>query len=107
MPFSRRVVNLPRIEDCPQLRNLIIRQGNNLVWWYTQKFENIRFETNAHELDEFFDQNMDVRVQQRTIGKIVSVHDENNTTDDEEDDDEIQWIELDGNSDIIDEKNKI
>ena len=102
MPFSRRVLNLPRIEDCPQLRHLIICQGNNLVWWYTKKIENIRFETNSHELDEFFNQNMDASVQQRTTGEIISIDDDNMT--ENEEDDDIQWIEIEKNSDTIDGK---
>ncbi|CAF4956293.1 unnamed protein product, partial [Rotaria sp. Silwood1] len=44
-PFSRRVVNLPAIGNCYQLRDLIVQQGNSNVWWHLKKFDEIRFKT--------------------------------------------------------------
>lgn len=45
---------------------------------------------------------MNTRVQQRTTGEVVSIDDDNKTENQEDDD--IQWIEVNENSDTIDGK---
>ncbi|CAF4251884.1 unnamed protein product [Rotaria sordida] len=94
LPFSRRVLNLPRIENCSQFRNLVTQQGNNFVWLYTGNYDKIRFKTTERELHEVFDRYAIKKCKQsKKCEDVILLDGVHNTTDNEEDDnDGIQWI---------------
>ena len=76
---------------------MIVQQGNNYVWWYTQKFHRIRFKTTERELNEVFDRYVIKKVKKTTIHEdIIVIADDNSTTgnddDDDDDDDDVQWF---------------
>ncbi|CAF3849002.1 unnamed protein product [Rotaria sordida] len=73
LPFSRRVLNLPRIENCSQLRNLVTQQGNNFVWLYTGNYDKIRFKTTERELHEVFDRRLLPLNTHSYVGSLILV----------------------------------
>ncbi|CAM4850338.1 unnamed protein product, partial [Rotaria magnacalcarata] len=95
-PFSRRPVNLPTINNCHQLRHLIVLQGNNYAWWYLQMFDRIRFKTTQRELNELFDRYVIQKSKKSTIPADVIVIDSDNSTsgndDDVDDGDDVQLL---------------
>jgi hypothetical protein len=84
---------LPRIENCPQLRNLVVQQGNNYVWWYIKKYEKIQVKTTVRELDEACDQNIVRKDKSSMKCENIASLDDDNSTARNEDDDDIIWIE--------------
>jgi hypothetical protein len=87
------MLNLPRIENCRQLRNLIVQQGNNYIWWYTKKYEKIRFKTTESQLNDVYNRNVVWKSKwSMKCEDIVMIDGDNNTAKNEDDDDDIQWI---------------
>jgi hypothetical protein len=93
LPFSQRVLNLPQIENCPQLKNLIVQQSISYVWWYTKKWEKIQFKTTERELNVFNRHIVEKDKWSIKSKDIVPIDCDNNIVrNEEEDDDDIQWI---------------
>lgn len=91
-PFSRRVLELPKIEYCRQLRNLVAGQGNNFFWLYTGQYEKIQFKTTERELDEILERYaIKKNTRSRECNDATSNYDSENMIE-SEDDDNVQWI---------------
>ena len=87
------MLNLPRIENCQHLRDLIVQQGNNFAFFHLKKFDQIQFKTTERELNEIFNRNAVEKGKQSIRRKnIVSIDHDNNKATGNDDDDDIQWI---------------
>lgn len=93
LPFSRKELNLPRIEHCRQLRDLVTQQDNNFIWLYTRKYDKIQFRTTERELNEVFDRYaLHISKQSKNCEDIIVLDDDNNTSENEDKNDDIKWF---------------